>query len=254
MKVNSMNTTAMNNGAHFRYMEETVTKAESDPVISRNFSVQLAALKKALAEEDKALKLSTKSLLSDDIYAADRRRDSVYSALVKAVHGFRNVPGLEQPARVVGQAFIDYSIKSGMQRDKKSGLMSNLLNDLLTKYTKEVAQLGLNVMIDSLQKANQEVIDLMSERTDEQKNHAKGALKAARLLTDKAYHDFIDMLNARALTEGTTKYDDFMTYMNAEILHYQREVLHQKGNSHSSDTPSGDTGGEDDGEEEPPQG
>lgn len=45
-----------------------------------------------MEQEDEDLKISQKSMLTDDIATADAERDGLYSGYKKAVYGFKNLP------------------------------------------------------------------------------------------------------------------------------------------------------------------
>ncbi|MDR0988578.1 MAG: DUF6261 family protein [Prevotellaceae bacterium] len=258
MKVEEFRYSGLNNGGHFQFGTDVINRAEATPTITSKFKPQLAAFKQALEAEDAALKLSTKSLLTDQIQEADQRRDKLYPVMVRLIHDYSLIPDKAESAKPLSQAIVDYGIKPRGQRDKQSGLMSNLFHDMRTKYAASVDALGLGELLGELEQANQQVIDLMQQRTEERKNHLNGALKASRNATELAYRDFVETINARIQLEGEAKYADFVAYLNAEILHYQREVLHQKGKPSRADenTPGegGNNNGGNDGEEEPPQG
>ncbi|MDR0988684.1 MAG: DUF6261 family protein [Prevotellaceae bacterium] len=247
----------MNNGGHFQFETDVYNRAKSTPAINSKFKAELEAFGKAIDAENAALKLSTKSLITDQIEEADALRDRLYPALVKRVETFLLEPDKAGLAKQLEQAFKDYRIRVKGQRDKESGMMGNLILDMRTKYAAAVKTLGLTSLVDQFAAANQQVIDLMQQRTEEQKNHVNGTLKAARAEAEKAYHTFIEKLNAYLIVEGDAKYADFVSYLNAQILHYRREVLGQKAKGPSADTgdegaaSGGNSGGD---EEEPPQG
>lgn len=92
LEINSISPERMNGGAHFMFMTNVVKKAASDPTIKTRAASQLATLQAALEAEDAALKISRKSLLSDDIAAADHLRDRLYRSYRKAVSGFSGFP------------------------------------------------------------------------------------------------------------------------------------------------------------------
>ena len=77
----------MNNGAHFTYVSNLLARAEGDRAVSTKAAAQVAALKAAVEQEDADLKLSRKSMLSDEIAAADAKRDDLYVGYKKAVQG-----------------------------------------------------------------------------------------------------------------------------------------------------------------------
>ena len=76
-----------------------------------------------MEQEDEDLKISQKSMLTDDIATADAERDGLYSGYKKAVNGFRNlsVENMEKAAKLLMQHIKDYAIAPKMQLDKEMG-------------------------------------------------------------------------------------------------------------------------------------
>ena len=76
-----------------------------------------------MEQEDEDLKISQKSMLTDDIATADAERDGLYSGYKKAVNGFRNlsVENMEKAAKLLTQYIKDYAIGPKMQLDKEMG-------------------------------------------------------------------------------------------------------------------------------------
>ncbi len=244
----------MNNGAHFLYVSNILARAEADTKVNAKAAAQVATLKAAVTQEDKDLKISQKSLLTDDIAKADAERDALYSGYKKAVAGFLNLPveAMAQAAKVLNQHIKDYAIDPKMQLDRETGLLINLITDLEGKYKAEVETLSLTPFVTNLKAANERVRTLTASRTDEKTGTTVGALKASRQASDTAYRALVKMVNALALVEGETDYTPFIDYVNTEIVHYKREVLGQKAApAHTSGNTPGeggtpDTGGDGD--------
>lgn len=217
----------MNNGAHFLYVSNILARAEADETVKTKAATQVAALKAAVEQEDADLKLSQKSLLTDEIAKADAERDAIYSSYKKTVSGFLNLPVEEmaQAARVLEQHLKDYAIDPKMQLDRETGLLINLITDLEGKYATQVAALSLTAFVTGLKAANEKVRTLTASRTEERMAVTVGALKASRKASDEAYRMLVKLVNALALVEGEEKYSEFIDYMNTEIAHYKREVL-----------------------------
>lgn len=255
-EISTISLERMNNGAHFLYVSNILTHAEADPKVKTKAAAQVAALKAAVAQEDKDLKISQKSLLTDNIAKADAERDALYSGYKKAVAGFLNLPveALAQAAKVLNQHIKDYAIDPKMQLDRETGLLQNLITDLERKYKPEVETLSLTPFVTNLKAANERVRTLTASRTDEKMGITVGALKTSRKASDDAYRMLVKMVNALALVEGETDYVPFIDYINAEIVHYKREVIGQKaaaadttGGNDSGNT-GGNTGGSNNGE------
>lgn len=70
-EINDINIQRMNNGAHFTFVSNILTRAEADTTVKAKASELVSNFKAAVAAEDEALKISQKSLLTDDIAKAD---------------------------------------------------------------------------------------------------------------------------------------------------------------------------------------
>ena len=256
----------MNNGAHFTFVSNILARAEADSKVKTKAAELVAALNAAVAAEDEALKISQKSLLTDEIAKADSDRDALYAGYKKAVEGFQAMPiaDMAQAAKELAQHIKDYRISTTDQLDKETGLLVNFIADLETKYATQVATLSLTAFVTNMKEANERVRTLTLQRTEDRMSLPIGAMKAARAASDEAYRQLVKMVNALTLVFGEADYADFIDYVNTEIVHFKREVLNQKAsttttpstpndNSSSSSNPAdssnpstpstGDTGG-----------
>lgn len=252
-EIYDINIQRMNNGAHFTFVSNILARAEADTAVKGKASELVSNFKVAVAAEDEALKISQKSLLTDDIAKADIDRDALYAGYKKAVEAFLAMPiaDMAQAAKVLAQHIKDYKINTAGQLDKETGLLVNFITDLEDKYSAQVAKLGLTAFVTNLKEANERVRMLTLQRTNEKMGVTVGGLKAARTASDDAYRALVKMVNALALVYGEKDYTAFIDYANTEITHYKREVLNQKASapstsgssavdSGSSSTPSGD--------------
>lgn len=251
-EIYDINIQRMNNGAHFTFVSNILARAEADTAVKGKASELVSNFKVAVAAEDEALKISQKSLLTDDIAKADIDRDALYAGYKKAVEAFLAMPvaDMAQAAKVLAQHIKDYKINTAGQLDKETGLLVNFITDLEDKYSAQVAKLGLTAFVINMKEANERVRMLTLQRTNEKMGVTVGALKAARTSSDDAYRALVKMVNALALVYGEKDYTAFIDYANTEITHYKREVLNQKASapstsgssavdSGSSSTPSG---------------
>ena len=251
-EIYDINIQRMNNGAHFTFVSNILARAEADTAVKEKASELVSNFKTAVSAEDEALKISPKSLLTDEIAKADSDRDALYAGYKKAVEGFLAMPiaDMAQAAKVLAQHIKDYKINTAGQLDKETGLLVNFVSDLEDKYAAQVAKLGLTAFVTNLKEANERVRTLTLQRTNEKIGITVGALKAARTASDDAYRALVKMVNALALVYGEKDYTAFIDYANTEITHYKREVLNQKASapstsgssavdSGSSSTPSG---------------
>ena len=235
-EIYDINILRMNNGAHFTYVSNILARAEADTTINSKASEQLAVFKAAVKAEDEALKISQKSLLTDDIAKADSDRDALYAGYKKAVEAFLAMPiaDMTQAAKVLAQHIKDYKINTADQLDKETGLLVNFITDLEGKYSQQVAKLGLTAFVTNMKEANKRVRTLTLQRTNEKMGVMVGALKTARTATDDAYRAFVKIVKALALVFGEKDYTAFIDYVNTEVTHYKREVIGQKAKAPST--------------------
>ena len=235
-EIYDINIQRMNNGAHFTFVSNILARAEADTAVKGKAADQVSNFKTAVSTEDEALKVSQKSLLTDEIAKADNDRDALYAGYKKAVEGFLAMPiaDMAQAAKVLAQHIKDYKINTADQLDKETGLLVNFITDLENKYSAQVAKLGLTAFVTNMKEANERVRTLTLQRTNEKMGVSVGALKTARTASDNAYRALVKMVNALALVYGEKDYTAFIDYVNTEITHYKREVLGQKASAPST--------------------
>ena len=235
-EIYDINIQRMNNGAHFTFVSNILARAEADTAVKGKASELVSNFKAAVAAEDEALKISQKSLLTDEIAKADSDRDALYAGYKKAVEGFLAMPiaDMAQAAKILSQHIKDYKINTADQLDKETGLLVNFITDLEDKYSAQVAKLGLTAFVTNLKEANERVRMLTLQRTNEKMGVTVGALKTARTASDDAYRALVKMVNALALVFGEKDYTAFIDYVNTEVTHYKREVIGQKAKTPST--------------------
>ena len=235
-EIYDINIQRMNNGAHFTFVSNILARAEADTAVKGKAAEQVNNLKAAVSAEDEALKISQKSLLTDDIAKADIDRDALYTGYKKAVEAFLAMPiaDMAQAAKVLAQHIKDYKINTAGQLDKETGLLVNFITDLEDKYSAQVTKLGLTAFVTNMKEANERVRTLTLQRTNEKMGVTVGALKAARTASDDAYRALVKMVNALALVYGEKDYTAFFDYVNTEVTHYKREVIGQKAKAPST--------------------
>ena len=235
-EIYDINIQRMNNGAHFTFVSNILARAEADTTVKGKVSELVSNFKAAVAAENETLKISQKSLLTDEIAKADIDRDALYAGYKKAVEGFLAMPiaNMAQAAKILSQHIKDYKINTADQLDKETSLLVNFISDLEDKYAAQVAKLGLTAFVTNLKEANERVRTLTLQRTNEKIGITVGALKTARTASDDAYRALVKMVNALALVFGEKDYTAFIDYVNTEVTHYKREVIGQKAKAPST--------------------
>ena len=236
-QIDEIRTEGFDNGAHFAYHTTVLGWAKADATISAKCPKFINPYDTSLAEEDRVMKTSTKSLLSDDIAASDRLRDELYRSyrdMVKAMNGI-SIPEMAEAAKILQQHIKDYKIDVQAQLDKETGNLLNFTNDLKGKYAEQVAALNLTNIVDKLAEANEQTAELLRQRDIENKSREIGATKRVRAEVDEAYRQLIQVINAYALIEGDADYADFIDQMNSLIRRYRQQVLGQTSGNKKPD-------------------
>ncbi|OUO18465.1 DUF6261 family protein [Bacteroides sp. An322] len=217
----------LNNGAHFTFHTNTLARVKAETALAEKCAKFVTVYETDLAAEDEALKISQKSLITDDIAAADKLRDSLYRSYRKAVKGMTGFPvaNIAEAAKVLAQHIKDYGIDPQMQLDKETGLLTNLCNDLTGKYAAQVATLGFTDVVTQLAEANERVNTLIEERDNEYAARTVGAMKTARTAVDEAYRQLVQVVNAFVLIEGEDAYAAFIDLQNSVILRYKQDAF-----------------------------
>ena len=227
-EIGGIDMTRLNNGAHFQFIKNVHQKITAETAILTNPIAKDAAdrLGKALEEEDSCFVLSQKSLLTKRIVAIDRERDEMYMGYRSAVYGFLRSPdkAMAEAAERLWAHLTDYRITTGMQFDRETASIANLVKDCETKYTADVNKLGVKAYIDALKVANEKVDELLLARTTDRSEQIAGALRLARHESDIIYLWLVKIVNAlNILHNDTAKCDAFIKFMNEEIKHYKEQ-------------------------------
>lgn len=240
LQIASINLSAMTNGANIKFHQTASGAAKADAALATAAAEKVAAYELAYKQLDADFQTSRKSLETDDIVAADRKRDLLYSAYKKAVRGYLAVPedSILKAAKALDQQITDYGIDTAMDLNRESGLLDNLCRDHTEKYAAEIETLGLKKMSDTLKAANDEVISLMASRTEERSTKVVGALRKSRTAADTAYKELIQLVNALIVVNGETDYAAFANLINTEIEYYKQNSLAKKGSKTPDNTPT----------------
>lgn len=229
-EISIISLTAINNGAHYNFMQSAAEKAKDDAKVYAKLKDQVDALIAAVANENANLVKSRKNSQSDVIRKADKERDVYYRGYRAGVKNFRNFPegAQKNAADTLWQHIIDYGKIERMQLDRKTGILSNFLEDLESKYMGEINFLQLNLFVNNLKTANEKVRKTVYLRDHEKSSGTKNALKLSRKVTDNAYLAIVRKINAFIEVDGTSDYDGFILFMNELIYRFKHEVLPQK--------------------------
>ena len=229
IQIDTIGLHGMTNDAHFMYMKDVENAMETDKVAKTMERIQanVAILKAAVDKEDEYLILSKKSQYTDKITTKDKERDSIFRGYRTAVKGLLRMPvaDMAKAAADLWQHLKDYDIDPGMQLERETARIMNLVDDLDTKYAAQVRKLSLQPYVDALKAANDKVNELLATRTDDRAQQIAGALQKARVASDEAYLDAVCLINAIVVMGTDKDLTPLINYLNANIKRYKQEVM-----------------------------
>lgn len=240
-EINSIHTSSFSNSAHFQFMKDICQRAQTEEALGMVGTINIARtiFAQTFSFEDKYYKLSQLSLVTADINDADRERDTLYSTIHAMITSLLKVPSAEmnRAARAIDAIMRNYDISPAMQLDKESAAIHNFVTDVKSKYSAELALLGMTTLVDKLDAANKLTQQLLLQRTNEKDLGTVGALREARTDCDKAYAYLVKLVNAIALTSTPAPYAGFIDFVNKEIKRYKEQAMAKKKKADDENMP-----------------
>ena len=238
----------LTNGQHFAFITAFTQEIQAISGAPAKLQATFDAMVEAQKVEDKYLKMAQGSELTGKIREADTLRDESYRKLrdiVKVWAGSGTEPQATAAA-ALQRVIKTYKINTSAQMDEESGLMANLITDLSTADMQaNIKAIGAEKLLDGMKQGNGQVITLLKQRDEADSTKVIGALRKARIESDKAYTDATEAIEAFNFVQGG--YDSLIDRWNATVNRYQ-EMLNRKTGSTKHNPSDGDnTGGSDSG-------
>lgn len=235
-QINKINMSALSNSAHDAFVTEVNNRAKANEKVAAQSNYTVFANK--VAKEDELLKISQRNDLTEPIREADKERDKYYLGYKNAVKSFLSMPAGDKltAAEKLQQHIDDYKIVQREQLDKQTSDMGNMVTDLETKFSAQIATLGLAAFVENMKTANDQVRTLLQQRDDQGPAIEVGALKAARAETDKAYNNLVIRINALWVTDYDDLYDKFISETNRQIARFKEQMKSRKTKKQTDET------------------
>jgi hypothetical protein len=241
MRINKIDFTRFRNDEHFQFHTEfqdlvVATGAETLKIATQFDTYQ--ALKERV---DEALKKIMRSAVTDQIQAADHRRDNTYRGLVYIVRAYRNFrPDEAEAARKLEIVFNTYGWLNLVQRplNEQTSAIYNLLQELNGTYADDIHTINAGEWVKELEASNNTFEELVKARYDETAHRTDIVLREARLELDVAYRTIIERIEALVIVEGLENYDAFIRRLNVVITKYNNNLAQRQGRRSHSPSPS----------------
>ena len=229
-KIGNIDLTRATKAGHIDFIRAVCEAAEAEEGVLANDVARKAveALKAAYNEERENLILSTKSLLTDDIHAADTERDGLFTGFKGTVMAQQHMPYADKAkaAKELTQRIKDFRLRRTLQLDEETALLGKLIEECEEKYATHVEQLSVTAYVSALKEANDRVRRLINERMQNQRLRKEAEVGSSRRGSDKAYRWLVEVVNAMQVLLGDEAgVSHFIDFMNALIKRYRQVVF-----------------------------
>ena len=241
MQIDQISIARAANAAHYEYLDTVRMRTEETRLENELWKKAVEEFREAFDKEDKAFKQYRASDHTSDLQKADEERDKLYASLRDTIKAYAKFPIAEtaQHAEPLLKVIKNYKISTRENYMKESGLIDNMLQDLL-QYERQLNRLGLLVLANQLKTKNDEVRQLIANRNDERSEQVLGELKAARAVSDEAYAAVVFYTNAYfALNPDRREAADLVKRMSEDLDYFRKHAMSDPHKSKKEPQPDG---------------
>ena len=229
------------NAAHYEYLATVRKRTEEIQLDHDLWRKAVEEFRDAYAKEDDAFKRYRASDHTSALQKADEERDKLYASLRDTIKAYAKFPIAEtaQHAEPLLKVIKNYKISTRENYMKESGLIDNMLQDLL-QYERQLNRLGLLIVANQLKAKNDEVRQLIANRNDERSEQVLGELKAARAVSDAAYAVVVFYTNAFfAMNPDVREAADLVKRMSEDLEYFRKHAMSDPHKSKKEPQPDG---------------
>lgn len=228
-------TGSLRNAEHFQFMTEFKTAVVSYKAETLGVKDLLPPFQAALDKENIALKIEQGSAKSEVALSLDVYRDQIWKSGWLRIESalLSPLPQEVDSAIVLKRIFEVYGDIRRHPVNQESGEMTNLVSDLLKpENAKHLQQVHLDKIIPELKKANDQYIQVVSDRNVELSSRESGNTKAARMEVDPLYDLIVESINASIILK-TAKPETakFVEEHNQRVKVYQATLAARETNN-----------------------
>lgn len=209
-----------------------------------------AALKAAIDAEDVAYKQSQKNFKTDKMHDEDALRDDYMQAARAILAGYALLPDSEaqkQQATELLQVWKDYKFSPSDSYTGESVKIDNMWQ-VLEPQGELLKSLGVYDILQKAVEHNGMVKAYFEIRNQEKSDIEVGALKAARQVSDKAYQQMIELLDAVEVVKPGAIHPSIYKQLNELTDYYKQYYLSRKSSSKKDDDVKPEPENKDEGE------
>ena len=227
IQIDTISISRAQNAAHYEYLATLRRRTEEIRLENDLWHQAVGEFRTAFEKEDAAFKQYRASLKTSPLKEADKERDANYAALRDTIKAYAKFPIAEtaQHAEPLLRVIKNYKIDTSVNYMKESGLIDNMLQDLM-QYERQLNRLGLLILANRLKESNDKVRQLIAERNDERSEQVLGELAAARRASDEAYAVVVFYTNAFfAMNPDVREAEDLVKRMQDDLEYFRQHAM-----------------------------
>ena len=233
MSTISISLTRMTNEVHVQFHVSVSTFMERLDLTALGLEPLGSLYRQALANEQEALLIVTKSEQTALIAAQDRTRDAIFRGFSDTVKGLRNHfdDELRNDANRIWAVFLHYGNIAVKTLDAQTAATNDMLKELKRpELIQAIENLKLNEWMEKLDEENQKFHQMMMQRYNEPVGQTTFRMKTARVETDKYYRAITAHVDNLLLTANNDPaMNDIATELNAIIRRFKSILAQQFG-------------------------
>lgn len=220
---------------------ESSTPSESEegstPVLTAtvtDYQTKVSALDVALKESKKMESTALKS-------AADKGRDDAWSGAnlytrAMVLHPDAATAAIAEEVRAL---FLKYGNPVDMPQTEESGVLHNLIQDLLAVDSAKLEAINFTPWLTDMQTTAEAYMEAAQASTAEEASHMVGIVKAALDEANAAYRKLVETVNAHVVLYGGAPYATFISHLNTLIANQKTILKARKTNAEKKDAETG---------------
>jgi hypothetical protein len=183
----------------------------------------------ALLDTEKALLDAARaSALTKQVADADHRVDRAVSGIKATVNAARHAldPVVAEAARVLYIRLREFGNIRGKAYEEESAAVQVLLDDLNSTYVPQVSYVNLQSWVSELVEAEAAFTQLYLQRGGEIAFRPQGRMTDVHREIEASYHSMTTLIDASAIVDASTVYDDFIAKINAQVTYFNEHNHH----------------------------
>ena len=230
-KINSPRADRMPNAFYVATMRTTDGRNTNVETESQQWLTMSQTFHQAFQTLDDAYQRSLASLLTKSVGVKDEERDVYGQVLEQVAKQWARLP--DPALAIYGQrvynVFTDIVFRTSEALVAENEKILNIEQRFQEpELQAALTAMGLTPVNQKFNQLTHEIINLMSQRSEEEAERVKGELKAARDAMDVVYADYVELTNALIVTGAAPELESLAAVLNADYKKIEEQQKQSK--------------------------